>query len=63
MFMKLKYNKTLKVATQQEIKTCEKAVKEEVMAVILLHGANKTRYRGLKCTLAQNMAHYISSVP
>ena len=47
-----KFDKTMEVATQQEIEECERAIKKETMATLLLHGADKVRYGGLKSTLA-----------
>ena len=48
---------------QGGIEQCEKAVKKETMAALLLHGADKVRYGGLKSTLAQNMSMKMNQYP
>ena len=45
-----KFDKIMEEVTQQEIEECEKAVRKETMVALLLHGADKVRYGGLKGT-------------
>ena len=50
-----KYEKTME-ATQSEIEDCQAMVKKEAMASLLQHGADESRYGGLKSTLMKNMS-------
>ena len=45
-----KFNKTIETATQNEIDACKEMVKKEVMTALLLSGADKNCYGGLKST-------------
>ena len=41
---------------ESKIENCQDAVKKEVMAAMVTHGADKFRYRSLKSTLVQHMS-------
>ena len=57
-----KFDKMMEEAMQQEAEECEKAVKKETMAALLLHGADKVRCGGLKSTLSQNMSMGMNNI-
>ena len=48
---------------EHELKTSEEVVKKEVMAALLLSGADILRYGGLKSTLAQHLSMGINQYP
>ena len=56
------YNKTIDMATPDEVSKCKDLVKKEVMAALLLSGSDKLCFGGLKSTLAQQV-HGDESIP
>ena len=50
------YNKSINETNEHELKTSEEVVKKEVTASLLLSGAEKLRYGGLKSTLTQHLS-------
>ena len=57
------YNKLMDKAIEHELKTSEEVVKKEVMAALLLSGADKLRYGGLNSTLAQYLSMGMNQYP